>query len=144
MTRLRDRCTDLIGDGWNRKVYAHPDDPGLVVKVAKKPDAHKWRGPKEQGRPLRKQSDFSNSMEWRVWNLAAGTEFEMWFVPCVSLSEDLMELVQYRAKPTRTRPKDHPKWFADVKTRNWGIWNGRPRLVDYANRDYLTGLEAAL
>jgi hypothetical protein len=136
VTRLRDRCTDLIGDGVHRTVYTHPDNPELVVKIAKKSESHRLL--------RRKESDFSNSMEWRVWTLAAGTEFEVWFVPCVSLSDDLIELVQYRAKPTRTRPKDHPKWFADVKTRNWGIWNGRPRLVDYANRDYLAGLEAAL
>ena len=141
---LRDRCVDKIGAGQNRRVYLHPDDPGLVVKIAKNPETHTWRGPEENGRPYRKQSDFANSMEWRIWERVRGTDLEQWFVPCVSLSPDLMELVQRRADEAAGVPADYPDWLIDSKLANWGVFESRVRRLDYADRRILVAVDALL
>lgn len=118
MTSLRDRCTELLGEGKFRRVYAHPDDPTLVVKVVK-----------NMKRPKR----YSNPSEWQLWQMVKGTPIEHWFVPCLSISGDYLELVQMRVEICEESP-DVPQWLrVDYKAKNWGIWQGSPALVDYAS-----------
>jgi hypothetical protein len=124
----------MLGCGKVRRVYVHPDDPALVVKVA-------WLSSKLRART---ELGDANRVEWRTWNLVAGTSLEAWFVPCVSISDDCMELIQYRAAPVRAPPKDRPLWFRDVKKENWGFWRGRTRLLDYGHPSYLEKLESAV
>lgn len=138
---MRDQCTEVIGEGKRRRVYAHPIDPALVVKVAKTNLNHSWRGPKAEGRPLRNESRFSNPGEWMLWQLVKDTPLAKWFVPCVSISKDGKELVQCRAVVCKTIPDGFPRWLTakDCHAHGFGVWKGEPRLIDYAQPSYLEG-----
>jgi hypothetical protein len=145
MTRLRDRCTDLVGEGRRRRVYVHPDNPDLVVKIAKTDLGKTWAGPRNKGRPKRREANYSNPGEWAVWNRVKGTDLERWFVPCVSISADGLELVQHRAEIDKGIPQGLPEWlYADASWHGFGIWNGSPRLVDYAHHKIMEALDALL
>jgi hypothetical protein len=145
VTLLRDRCTELLGEGRRRRVYAHPDNPALVVKIAKTDLKKTWKGSIKKGGKRRRESDYSNPGEWAVWTRVQGTDLERWFVPCVSISKDGSELVQQRAEIGEEIPQGLPDWlYADAEWHGFGIWGGTPRLVDYAHHKILEALDALL
>jgi len=143
---LRGQCTERLGEGKRRRVYAHPIDPALVVKVAKTNLTKTWRGARSKGSPLRTEASFSNPGEWALWETVRGTKLEKWFVPCVSISSDGVELVQCRAVPCDKVPQGFPRWLTsvDCDANGFGVWKGAPRLLDYAQPKYLENARALL
>jgi hypothetical protein len=152
VTALRPRCKNLLGDGMRRRVYAHPDRPDLVVKIAKTDLSKTWLGAPEKGSPVRREADYSNPGEWAAWTRVQGTDLERFFVPCVSMSKDGVELVQQRAEIIDDLPPDLPQWLyidadwhgASPRSPAFGIYDGVPRLVDYAHHKILEALDALL
>lgn len=107
-------CSELIGRGSARKVYACRVDPTLVVKIEK------------GGR------SFQNVSEWEIWDYGYD-EFSKWLAPCVQISSCGGILLQKRAEPLRDSdlPERIPAFLTDIKKENFGMLNGRVVCVDY-------------
>jgi len=83
----------------------------------------------------------ANGREWEVWKDLKDTPDEKWLCPCVMLSPGTTALVMRRAKPIpdlSVLPTRLPWWVTDVKPENWGMLDGRPVLVDYANHRFFS------
>lgn len=83
----------------------------------------------------------ANGREWEVWKELSGTPAEKWLCPCVLISPGTTALVMRRAQPitdVSVLPKRLPWWVTDVKAENWGLLDGRPVLVDYANHRFFS------
>ena len=106
-----------------RDVYAHPEHPAWVLKIAKRD---------------RYGCIEHNRREWRIWNQYEG--LREWLAPCVSISEDGRELIQVRGVPMTEQPRRIPDCFEDFKARNWVMLDGRPVMCDYGH----TEIEAKL
>lgn len=94
---------DYIGEGANRKVYAHAWDQTLVVKVESAAQS------------------FSNITEWQVWNAVKDTEHAKWFAPCLHISNNGEVLIQRRTSPAAKYPDKIPSFFTDTKLTNFGV-----------------------
>jgi hypothetical protein len=106
-----------IGSGKHRDVYHHCTDEALVVKVV-----HNLKR-------VACQID-----EYETWRLAAGTRLEQFLCPIVWISECGQILHQKKAIGD---PSFYPaqEWMGkDIKSGNWGVYEGRPVLVDYTGR----------
>jgi hypothetical protein len=75
----------LIGEGSHRRVYEHPEDPKLVVKVLRDDGPYP-------------QKENSNKIEWELWKKVKGTSLEKHFAPCVKLTKD-GHLIMQKCKP---------------------------------------------
>lgn len=105
---------DFLGEGAFRKVYAHAQDPALVVKI-------------EEG-----EGHFQNVIEWSVWQQAPA-DLRRWLAPCVAISPMGTVLMQRRCEPLRASelPPRVPSILTDLKISNWGLLDGRPVCLDY-------------
>jgi hypothetical protein len=102
-----------LGEGRQREVFVHPDDPTLVVKRA------------------------INTPDWNraeAKNCAALIKAGLadWIAPVVSLSECGTFLTMRRAEPyTGKFPARVPQCFRDLHRGNIGLLDGRVVFVDY-------------
>lgn len=112
-----------IGNGVYRKVYRHRHDDSLVIKI-------------ENG-----GSNFCNVKEWEIWKEVEDEPFSKWFAPCEYISPCGLVLMQKKtiAAPARNMPKKVPTMFRDLKTANWGMYQGRAVCHDYGNNALTTG-----
>lgn len=120
--------TELIGEGWHRRVFAHPDDPGLVVKRAKS----------------RKARDH-NLRERDVWAAVCDRPEGQYLAAVVDCAPDGAWLLQERLVPLGPMCApwllDHDPKITDVNTvRNYGLRGGRPILLDYATPGVLAAV----
>lgn len=109
-----------IGEGVYRRVFANPSEPDTsVIKVEKNIYARM----------------FSNVLEWNVWDeLRDHPEASKWLAPCVGISRSGNVLVQKRTEPIRESeiPTEVPSFLWDAHGGNWGMFEGRPVVYDYA------------
>jgi len=73
-------------------------------------------------------------MEWQVWDRVAWVEgIKDWFCPLVGISNCGTVLIQKKAIDLRKEelPERVPSFFTDLKTENWGMYNGKPVIRDY-------------
>jgi len=102
----------LLSEGKHRRVYAHREDPALVVKVEK--------------------SSGINRVEWAVWQALADTPWAEHFAPVYEIGG--------RCWLTQTRCEPVPKGFQpmrvplicspDAYRRNFGLLDGRLVCLD--------------
>jgi hypothetical protein len=98
-------CGDLIGEGHERKVYAHVQNPDLVLKVEKQPRY------------------FANVAEWQLYEEVGRVIPDMikWLARVVDISHSGAVLIQERTTPISIaeRPKQVPEWLSDLKLSNF-------------------------
>lgn len=108
------RC---LGQGAYRRVYELRHAPDLIIK-------------------LEYSHDFANAKEWTTWQELEHTEWSQWLAPCVSIDEFSGALVQKRAEDLTDEQwaslAQYPAFLGDVGRRNWGWYEGRPVMRDYA------------
>lgn len=108
------RC---LGQGAFRRVYELRHAPDMVLK-------------------LEYSHDFANAKEWITWRELEGTEWAQWLAPCVSIDEFGGALVQRRADDLTDEQwaslREYPAFLGDAGRRNWGWFEGRPVMRDYA------------
>ena len=111
-----------IGSGCYRRVFEAGWDDSLVVKMETS------------------SSYFANVAEWDIWHNLKGTPAGKFLCPCVSISPGGGFLIMKKAGPVKPEqmPKRIPGWCADVKIENWGWFDGRPVMLDYANHRFFT------
>lgn len=105
-----------LGGGMSRKVYQHPFDSSLVIKM--EDSTH----------------HFQNVIEWEIWQQFGHVKsVGKWLAPCVAISESGTFLIQKKALDLR--PGEHPKrlptWIGDHKLANFGMYEGRVVCRDY-------------
>lgn len=99
-------CGEKISSGQFRDVFDYNMDPKFVVKIQK-----------ESG-------NFSNILEFELWNYVKGTPYGKYFAPCSWISGNGRILLQRKTKPitkTRKAPDYIPSFFLDVKDENFGF-----------------------
>ena len=101
---------EILGDGKFRTVFAHADDPSLVVKLEKAKGA--------------------NAAEWDVWQAIKGTEYEPHFAPLHDFGEGWV--TQSRTEPVEGDAPDQIPAIcsADAERRNFGVLDGRIVCID--------------
>lgn len=106
----------FIAKGKGRKVYQHPNDPDLIIKV-----------------PI--NSDKANRWEWEFWNLIKDTEYAKYFCPCVEFTDG--NLIMKRCKPGKRVPQGLTikgiKIKDSTKSTNYGRLGKRNVLLDYSH-----------
>jgi len=120
---------EFLGQGIGREVYANLLDPSTVIKF-------------ETG-----ARSFQNVLEWETWGILQETaDMACWLAPCVHISECGIVLIQKRCTPLRPGegPKKVPAWITDIKSNNWGLYEGRPVAVDYGFTDAFGGVKPGL
>ncbi len=106
---------EKLGSGSTRRVYVNDLNKLQVMKV-------------DMG------GQFSNVMEWKLWQELSDTELGKWLAPCDHISPTGEILIQRRTH----QPKNFPTWipsiFCDLKLTNFGVLPGSDQLVchDYA------------
>lgn len=116
-------CSDKLGSGVYRDVYACRLDKTLVVKVEIEQE---WRS-------------FSNVKEMQFWNEnELVTSVAKWLAPCEYLSPDGRILLQKRVQPLtdadkKKLPDKVPSFLTDLKFDNFGMYEGRLVCIDYAS-----------
>lgn len=108
-------CGDLIGRGAARSTYLFRGDESVVIKI-------ETRG-----------GSFQNVSEWELWGWVDKTPMARWFAPCVDISSSGAILTQRRVTPLREgeRPAKLPAYLCDLKTENFGMYQGRVVCCDY-------------
>lgn len=108
---------ELLGEGIHRKVFAHRQDPELVIKVEQ--DA----------------GCFSNIGEWDAWMAWGDAREGQRLAPCVALSPRGSVLLQRRVHPLRPEelPDQLPSFLTDIKVSNFGLYKGRVVCCDYGS-----------
>ena len=111
---------DVIGRGISRNVYAHRQDPTLVIKH-------------ESG------DGFANQIEWNVWNIVKETPWKKWFAPCVDISPCGLWLIQKKVEfPSHEKyPAKMPYFFTDFKYSNYGRIGKQWVACDYGDLSVL-------
>lgn len=106
---------DHLGYGMSRHVYAHPQNPDMVIKVEFTANT------------------FQNILEWKTWDALSHTKHSKWLAPCISISSSGQVLLQKRTTPLvdGKEPKRLPAWLADTKRVNYGLFDGRVVCHDY-------------
>lgn len=108
---------ECLGQGAYRRTYALRHAPDLVLK-------------------LEYSHDCANAKEWTTWQELEHTEWAKWLAPCVSLDEYTGALVQKRAPDLTDAQWEaleaYPAFLGDTGRRNWGWYEGRPVMRDYA------------
>jgi|SRR5581483_2835676 len=110
---------EKIGSGQFRDVYLLNIDESKVVKV-------------EKG------VSYENFGEYDVWQNVQHTKWGRWFAPVLWFSNYGSCLIQPRCAPLPAtgRPKRLPDFFADIKSDNWGLLNGRVVCFDYGHHQF--------
>lgn len=111
-------CGGVIAQGSSRRVYEHALDPTLVVKIEVYDDRR-----------------FPNVNEYRIWNLVNDhfPALTRWFAPCIAISPYGSVLIQKKTSPLVSFPSRLPGFLEDVKFSNFGVYDGRVVMHDYAN-----------
>lgn len=107
-----------IGVGQYREVWSTELNAGRVLKL-------------EGG-----TGQFSNVLEWEVWQAIKETKHARWFAPCYAISPCGIWLLQHRTEPMvdiTKLPKQVPAFFTDLKLSNWGFIDNRFVCHDYGN-----------
>lgn len=115
---LSDKQIGQVGS--SRTTYEHKDNPNWVVKVP-------------NNRPDREK----NIQEYKTWELAQKKGLQDWLVPCVECHPTGEWLIMERAmllEHKKQRPLKEP-WMHDAGWKNWGIHNGKKKLLDYASAE---------
>jgi len=110
----------IIGEpGSSRTTYQH-ENPDWVIK---KPNTTSHR--------------HKNLQEWKTWQLAVEKGIEELLVPCVKCAPDGDWLIMERAELLEDKRERPPKlpWMHDAGWKNWGVHNGRKKLLDYASSE---------
>lgn len=111
------KVAEQIGKGAHREVY---EDSQGVVKIARK------------GGGMAR-----NKWEYEIWQLAVEKGYSEYLVPVIDCAEDGKWLIMERAEPTKERGEVQ-KWMQDAnKAANWGVHEGKTKLLDYGNRKML-------
>lgn len=120
---------EFIAKGVTREVYACKVNPAYVIKIAKS-----------------SEGVAANVLEHSIWAYAEmmPESVSQWFCPCVSISSHGSVLVMRRAEPVSEEelPQEVPAYFTDLKPDNWGLLEGKPVCVDYANTLIYNGFHA--
>lgn len=112
-------CSEKLGEGVARIVYASRLDPGVVIKF--EPDAY----------------SFQNIAEWEIWKQVQGTRMERWFAPCIEIAASGTVLIQKRCQPILGKlPKQLPQYLCDLKRENFGMIDGKLVCHDYGTMLY--------
>lgn len=122
---MKDLCGKYLGSGAAREVYAYRPDPTLVIKL----ETHRYSD----------AYSYQNVNEYTTWSRLP-TRYRKWLAPCVAISDDGRVLLQRRAERVRSNqlPTRFPAWLGwDLKRRNWGLYRGKPVLVDYGCTDLI-------
>ena len=112
-------CGDELGSGLSRTVYVFYPDPTLVIKVETNTG---W---------------FQNVREHLMWcDVEWSPLMKRWFAPCIKISPCGRYLLQLRTesiqkKDYKRMPKQVPDSMTDLKTANWGWFDGRLVAHDY-------------
>jgi hypothetical protein len=102
-----------LGEGRQREVFVHPDDPALVVKRAINSTSY-------------------NRAEARNCKIVMAAGLADWIAPVVALSNCGRFLTMRRAEPyTGEFPRQVPQCFRDLHRGNIGMLEGRVVFVDY-------------
>ncbi len=113
-------CGDLIGEGVHRKVFSCKIRDDLVVKVEE--DVHR---------------NFANIHEMDFWQENQFYEpVARWLAPAVFMSPEGRILMQKRCERLPSSyplPERLPTFLTDVKTDNYGLFEGRLVCMDYAS-----------
>lgn len=117
------KCGEHLGSGGCRDVYAHKNDPLLVVKVQKEKPSHKDQ----------------NLIEFKNWqNLRDIKEMADWLAPCIEISSCGKYLIQARGKSLPpVPPKGLPDWLKRGTDYQWSEhsqWvdiDGITKMCDY-------------
>lgn len=111
---------EVLGSGMSRTVYAHAQDPSLVIKV-------------EYG------DRFQNVLEWEVWQGIKDSPMAKWYAPCVDISPNGIVLIQKRVQmiPREQYPKEIPAFFTDTKYQNFGMLGKQFVCFDYGTMNII-------
>lgn len=109
-------CGEYIASGSSRDVYECTTNKKWVVKIQKQ------------------KSNYENILEWTAWLSMRYSIWEKWFAPCRYVSDNGRILIQDRVKPLtdKTRPKEVPAFFTDLKDENFGTIGNQVVACDYA------------
>lgn len=109
---------ERLGGGLSRLVFVLKDNPEFVIK---------WEDPR-QGR-------FQNVREFCLWDYARWMfEAARWLAPISGISQCGNFLIMRRTRPCTEcdMPDKVPIWMTDLKTPNFGWFDGRVVQHDYA------------
>jgi len=110
-------CGKKIASGANRDVYECLLNPNWVVKI-------------------QISNNFDNLIEWKIWDAVYRAEWwAKWFAACLTITESGMILIQQKVDfpLTKVYPKRVPRFFTDLKYKNYGFIDGQLKCVDYSN-----------
>lgn len=100
-------CGYQIATGSSRSVWTYTMVPDWVLKIE----------------PA--NNSFQNVKEWETWfDVMNAKRVARWFAPCHWISPNGKILIQervYDAPQNYKYPKRVPRWFTDLKKRNWGL-----------------------
>lgn len=142
-TEFKHKCPPVplgkvIGSGATRVVYECVQDPSLLIKVPKTLEHARTKSERDYVQNYDTQS--VNYLEWTIWNAVKDTQYEKYFFPCICLTTEgylvmkkaqvpLSESTSIQSLRCLLRNK---LCMADTGgTRNFGLYNGRPVLLDY-------------
>lgn len=113
----------LLGRGAHRHVYEHEKG---VIKF-----------------PHKDKNKVNNLWEYEVWQLAVKYNMIEYFVPVIDVASDGSWLLMERAVPLENKNKIPPKlsWMQDYKYSNFGIHDGKIKLLDYGNHKIIDNIK---
>lgn len=114
---LRFHCGEKLGRGLNRDVYVLKHDESWVVKI-------------------QRTTNFDNILEYSIWEaLKRVPKYSKWFAEVLTINETGFVLFQKRVEHRRWKdyPKKIPKFFTDLKLKNYGWIDGQFVCCDYPN-----------
>lgn len=109
-------CGELIGSGSFRDVFQYQLDPNYVVKIQ------------------REKGMFNNIIEFEIWKLVMGSEYEKYFARCSWISDGGRIMLQRKTTPFTKRkpaPEVIPNFFTDIKDSNFGYIGKQLTAHDY-------------
>lgn len=117
---------EKIGEGYTRTVYAHLQDPSLVVKVHK-PGARRR----------------NNALEWQIWNRYKDEKFSKYLCPCVAFPHPDY-LIMTRCDSVHVDDavykdlihKMQDLGLEDLKAKNCGLYQRRCVIIDYGHPSF--------
>lgn len=106
----------LLGEGADRKVFTHKQDPTLVIKA-------------ETG-----TYSAANVAEWDLWSDFQDRPQGRFLAPCVAISPYGRFLLQRRVSPVAIDllPDKLPRFLADLKAKDFGWYDCRVVCCNYA------------
>lgn len=109
-------CGERLGGGSAREVFVFDADPKRVLKFETK------------------YASFQNVFEHDTWQWLRASSVGRWLAPCYALSGNGTILMQARTSPLPfdyKLPKKVPALLGDLKSENFGLFEGRLVAHDY-------------